>query len=318
MGIVSIEKEAKKFFHKKNLVYIVITLIILTLLLIAFLQFIHLDNTIQPKAAIIDQLGSSLLNENIRYPNQTFIKTAKQLLYKKFSIVDYYSDNTTLNEYRTLASRGYKLIIWRAHSALDLDLKFAAISTSEKYDSKKYSAYITNGQLTVCNISRYFYFGITPKFVKEVMDGKFEDTVIILMSCNGLKQDYNKTAKAFKEKGVKAFISWDGWILPRDNDNSIELLLKYLIVENWTIGKAVDEIPTKSSEFGPAKLRYYPPTLEVKNYVIPNYKETNLTSKIWLNIVVISKKRGRLVNLIDATFILTVTRRQYLRAPSYN
>jgi|Deesub1362A_J573_1020465.scaffolds.fasta_scaffold01075_7 hypothetical protein len=317
MEIVSVEEKAKKFFHKKNLVYIIITLIFLTLFLITFFQFIYPENTIQPKAAIIDQLGSSLLDEAIRYSNQTFINTTKQLLSKKFSTIDYYSDNATVEEYKNLASKGYKFIIWRAHSALDKQ-KFISISTSEEYKAKKYSTYMENGQLSICNVSGHFYFGITPKFLNEIMSGNFEDTVIILMSCNGLKQGYHKTAKAFKEKGVKALISWDSWIDPRDNDNSIELLLKYLIIKNWTIGKAVDEIPTKSSEFGPVKLRYYPTTLEVKNYVIPNYKETNLTSKIWLNTIVISKKRGRLANLIDTISILTVIRRRCLGTPSYN
>ena len=38
------------------------------------------------------------------------------------------------------------------------------------------------------------------------MSGRFEDTVIILMSCNGLKQGYYETAKAFIEKGAKVLI----------------------------------------------------------------------------------------------------------------
>jgi competence protein ComGC len=279
------KKETENIFLKRNLAYTLVIVIIVILLII--IVFRHTYPTIPtPKAAIIDQLGSPLLEEAIRYKNQTFITITKRLLYKKFSIVDYYSDNATLEEYKNLANKGYKLIIWRTHSALDRDQKFVAISISEKYKPEKYPTYVNNGQLGRCNISGYYYFGITPKFVKEIMSGHFEDTVIILMSCNGLRENYYQTAKAFKEKGVKAFISWDDWILPEDNDNSIELLLRYLIIENWTIGKAVDEIPRSDSVVGSAMLRYYPTTFEVKNYVIPNYKEANLPSSSWLNILV--------------------------------
>ena len=303
MRMTKENENAEKLFRKRNLVYMTIIVLIILILIVAIFWQIYPNNTSKPKAAVIDQLGSSLLNEAVRYENQTFIQTAKQLLYEKFSIVDYYSNNATVDEYKNLASRGYKLIVWRAHSALDIDLKFIAISTSEKYNSKKYHTYLNNGQLTVCNISGYLYFGITPKFVEEIMNGKFEDTVIIFMSCNGLKPGYCQTAEAFRVKGVKVFLSWDGWIHPRDNDNSIELLLKYLIIENRTIGEAVNNIPISSSEFGLAKLSYYPTTSEAEGYIIPDYRETNLTGNTWFIVRVIDGENFKLANLSDALLV---------------
>lgn len=272
------------------------SLVMLLILTIIFLHF-HPNNVIHPKAAIIDQLGSSLLEKPIRYPNQTFLETARKLLYKKFSTVDYYSDNATVDEYKNIASKGYKLIIWRAHSALNLDPKFIAISTVERYNSKKYYEYMANGQLTLCNLSGYLYFGITPQFITEVMNGRFDDTVIILMSCNGLKKGYHETAETFKEKGVKAVISWDGWIHPRDNDNSIILLLNYLLADNRTIGTAVNEVPERVSEFGWTRLYYYPTTSDVENYIIPNYRENKSTSTAYLIIRFIAKEEY--LNLIN-------------------
>jgi len=266
--------ETKKFAQNKRLVYVTIAIIAIIILASIFF-YIYPTQPSQPKAAIIDQLSSSQLADSIRYPNQTFVNTAKQLLYKRFSIVDYYSDNATVEQYKGLSSQDYKLIIWRAHSALDLNSKYIAISTSDKYGSKNYDQYLENGQLTLCNITGYLYFGITPKFVEEFMSGRFEDTVIILMSCNGLKQEYYKTAETFEEKGVKVFISWDGWILPSDNDNAITLLLQYLIDENNTIHDAVHKIPTYSSPYGPSQLLYHPSTNDVSNYRIPDYKQSN-------------------------------------------
>jgi len=231
----------------------------------------------QPKAAIIDELSSSQLSSMSRRQNQTFITTAQELLHERFSEVDYYSDNATVDNYKTLASSGYKLIIWRAHSALNLNSKYIAISSSERFGSKNYDQY-SNDQLTLCNITDdpYLYFAITPKFIEESMDGKFEDTVIILMSCNGLKPEYGKTAEAFIQKGAKIFVSWDNWIESSDNDNAITLLLQHLIVQNKTIGEAVREAGGPyPSIYGPSELVYYPPT-DVANYRIPDYRKDNV------------------------------------------
>ena len=269
--------ETKKFVQNKRLTYAAIAIITIIILASIFF-YIHPNQPSQPKAAIIDQLSSSLLAEPIRHRNQTFINTTKELLYKRFSIIDYYSDNATVEQYKRLSSQNYKLIIWRAHSALDLNSKYIAISTSDKYGSKNYDQYLENGQLTLCNITGYLYFGITPKFVEELMSGRFKDTVIIFMSCNGLKQEYYITAETFIEKGVRVFISWDGWILPSDSDNGITLLLQYLINENNTIYNAVHKIPTYSSPYGPpSRLLYHPSTNDVSNYQIPNYRQSNTT-----------------------------------------
>jgi len=278
MKVKNKQGENKNFSHNKRLVYITIA-IMTVLILTGFFLYYYPNQPSQPKAAIIDQLSSSQLTETSRFPNQTFIETAKEMLYERFPEVDYYSDNATVDQYRSLPSLGYRLIIWRVHSALDLNGEFVAICSSEKHIPGKYEQYSAD-QLTLCNISGdpNFYFAITPKFVEECMSGKFEDTVIIFMSCNGLKQGYTKTADTFVEKGAKAWISWNGWIDASDNDHAITLLLDYLIDKNNTISEAVHKIPSYfSTIYGPSKLDYYPRP-EVANYRIPNYKEANIAS----------------------------------------
>jgi len=278
MKVKNEQGESKIFSHNKRLVYITIA-IMAVLILTGFFLYYYPNQPRRPKAAIIDQLSSSQLTETSRFPNQTFVETAKELLYTHFPEVDYYSDNATVDQYESLSSSSYKLIVWRAHSALNLENKYIAISSSEKYDSAKYNQYSAD-QLTLCNITGdpNLYFAITPKFVEECMSGRFEDTVIIFMSCNGLKQGYTKTAEAFVEKGVKAFISWDGWIGSSDNDDAITLLLDYLISKNNTISEAVYKIRSYFSPFyGPSALDYYPRP-EVADYRIPNYKEANIAS----------------------------------------
>lgn len=278
------KEEPKKPIHNMTLISVAIA-ILAVLVLAAYFSGLYPNQQSQPKAAIIDQLSSSTLTSHSRYVNQTFIDVAKGLLYTHFSEVDYYSENATVDNYENLPASGYKLIIWRAHSALDLESKLIAISTSETYASFSGDHdEFANGRLTLCNITDdpRLYVAITPKFIAEAMNGEFHDTVIILMNCNGLREGYAKTAEAFEEKGAKAFISWDGWIENPNNDQAATLLLKYLISENNTIQQAVDKIPQQQSMLGPSKLRFFPTSNETADYRIPSYNEKTATSNAWL------------------------------------
>ncbi|MGA9388351.1 MAG: hypothetical protein WBV70_05970 [Candidatus Bathyarchaeia archaeon] len=286
------KSETEKSASRRKLVYAtVVVIVILVSTMALFNSYLHPDS--QAKAAIIDQLSSSKLSTISRHQNQTFIAEAQDLLQTRFAEVDYYSDNATVDNYRILPSLGYKLIIWRAHTALDLNSKYIAISTSERYGSKSYDQY-SNDQLTLCNITDdpRLYFAITPKFIEECMDGRFKDTVIILMSCNGLKSGYGKTAEALVQKGAKILVSWNDWIDSSDNDDAITLFLQRLIVQNSTIGEAVAQAPKyDSSLYGPngTKLDYYPHN-EVAGYRIPDYRENNMTTSAGLALSPINRK----------------------------
>jgi hypothetical protein len=282
------------------LFYLVIAVVII-LVPIVYFYSASLTEPTPPKAAIIDQLGSSKLAASVRFENRTFVEVAKELLHGRFSVVDYYSDNATVEQYKELASRGYKLIVWRAHSALDLKSKYVAISATDKYRSDYYDAYLDNEQLTLCNITgdsdlSKMYLGITPKFVKEVMNGRFEDTTIILMSCNGLRNGYYGTAHAFEEKGVRVFISWDEWVDFENNDRATSLLLRYLLSENDTVNVATGRIPAYQSESGATvQLRYDPGN--AADYQIPCYKQNGDTCASMSGALVVlekAKKRSAL------------------------
>ena len=241
------------------------------------------------KAAIVDQLSSSRLTNSSRYENETFITLTRNLLTQRFSEIDYYSDNATIDNYRRLSSSGYKLIIWRAHSALNNESMYIAICSSEEYYGQDYDR-----RLTLCNITGdpRLYLAITSDFVRDSMYGRFEDTVVVFMSCNGLKQDYNKTAQAFSEKGVKAFVSWDGWIGSADNDHAMALLLSYLISENNTISEAVGRIPVYDSPlYGPSRLRYYPAVAADRR--IPDYRQGSTGLRAGLSAVPATRKNSR-------------------------
>ncbi len=267
--------ENTRLTDKKTIIYAALIIIVIIVPTVFVLQILT-SRPSKPKAAIVDQLSSSRLSSTSQFPNQSFIDLATGLLRQRFDTVDYYSDNASVENYRQLPSRGYKVIIWRAHSALDLDSKYVAISTSERELQTSHEQYMENGQLTLCQITSdpYNYYAINPKFIREVMNGKFEDTLIILMSCNGLKTEYNETAAAFQDKGAKVLISWDGWISSADNDDATAHLLNYMIAENDTVSDAVSKIPEYSSpEFGQSALRYSPMVPAAGNHHILDYRE---------------------------------------------
>lgn len=288
------KEETSKSDFNKPLTYVTVAVVIV--IIIAGTFFLLLSNpSSQPKAALIDALSGSQLSEISRRVNETFVETAKEQLYKRFSNVDYYSDNATVDEYARLASKGYKMIIWRAHSAVDPN-HYVAISSSEKNAPGKYEQYSTS-QLKLCNITGdpTLYFAITPDFVKECMDGKFEETIVIFMSCNGLNPEYLKTAEAFINKGVKAFISWTGWIDSSDNDHEIALLLDYLISQSNTIYEAVNKTTRYNDPlYGWSKLDYYPKESQVADYRIPDYRQNNIGSNCAKFAVIIASRKKRL------------------------
>lgn len=267
--------ENTRLTDKKTIIYAALIIIVIIVPTVFVLQILT-SRPRKPKAAIVDQLSSSRLSSTSQFPNQSFIALATGLLRQRFDTVDYYSDNASVENYRQLPSRGYKVIIWRAHSALDLDSKYVAISTSERELQTSHEQYMQNHQLTLCQITSdpYNYYAINPKFIREVMNGKFEDTLIIMMSCNGLKSEYTETAAAFQDKGAKVLISWDGWIGSADNDDATAHLLNYMIAENDTVSDAVSKIPEYSSpEFGQSALRYYPMVPAAGNHHILDYRE---------------------------------------------
>lgn len=198
----------------------------------------------QLKAAIVDQLS-------LTYPNQTFIQTATNTLKQAGYTVDYYSgEKVTVEFYRNLPTQGYKLIILRVHStaALRSGTNYIETSvmlfTSEPVSTAKY----IYDQLTDRLVRVFYlpyaegdpsYFGITANFVREGMNGKFENTLIITMGCEGLTNAL--MAKAFLDRGAKAYIGWNGPVSASFTDETTICLLQHLIIKKQTTDKALEE-----------------------------------------------------------------------------
>jgi len=212
-----------------------------------------------PKAAIVDQLS-------VTVPNPSFAETARGLLEQAGYTVDYFpSEDVTVDFYRDLPTRGYDLIVLRAHSALtklgDKETDDVSLYTNEPYDKTKYLSEQQNQRLS---IGAYYsgwpgeYFAVTPVFVRSSMKGEFDGATIIMMGCYGLTSDM--MAEALVRRGAKAVVSWNGLVSAPYTDQVTESLLRHLVVDGLTIEEATER---SVAEVGPdpsygSKLVVYP------------------------------------------------------------
>jgi hypothetical protein len=227
------------------------------------LQFKPENANSQFKAVIVDHLS-------LTFPNQNFMETVADLLVNAGYTVDYFSgEKVTVEFYRSLPTRGYDIAVLRVHSAVAFGAHEVDLFTSEPYSERKYVYEQLTDQVSqaIIQMSSVNTFGITSKFVRLSMKGKFNNSVIIMMGCNGLT--YTDMAEAFVNKGAKAYIGWNASVTTNRTDTATISLLQHLIVQKETVKRAVENTmkevgpdPTHNSVLG-----YYP--VKSGDYVIP-------------------------------------------------
>lgn len=234
------------------------------------------------KAAIIDQLSSLE-----KFRNATFVETASNTLTTAGYQVTYYKGSgVTVDFYRALPQNGFKILIFRVHSALyngtEGPLDFF---TSEPYDHNAHVDDQIAGRLDIAMYSatdENRYFGILSGFVADAMWGNFQNATIILMGCNGLDGQLRSQAmlQALVRKGAGAVIGWNASVSVNHTDIATERLLHHLFVENQTVKDAITATNNEVEPDTLAKneLRYYP--LYVGDYKIPRGPSKSVATKM--------------------------------------
>jgi len=216
-------------------------------------------------AAIVDQLS-------LTQPNQDFVASATNILEQAGYRVDYFpGEEVTVHFYRDLPTHDYGLIILRVHAGIseETDLitgektkrEYVSLFTSEPYRKGKYP------QEEIGRLGKAEYyegapplFGIGPDFITHSMRDSFDETLIIMMGCDGLRSQ--TTAQAFLDKGASAFVSWSRTVSASHTDTATERLLRKLLIDGLPVGDAVAQT---AAEVGPdpvygARLRVLPET----------------------------------------------------------
>lgn len=188
-----------------------------------------------PRAAIVDHLSSSS-------PNPGFVAACTTLMRRAGYDVDYYkSEDVTVDFYRRLPAYGYKLIVLRVHSAYIPKYLSLAMFTSEPYSKQKYVYEQLRNRVASGYIEPYQegdprFLVITDKFVRHSMEGAFDDTVMVMMGCTGIKKC---AATAFVEKGARVYVGWNGPVSAGHTDRATLQFLKHFLTEKQTIAEAV-------------------------------------------------------------------------------
>jgi len=210
------------------------------------------------RAVIVDQLSS--LRENEEF----IANVTKELEDYGFEVDLYQRGNITVEFYRQLPTRGYKLIIFRAHSGLLAEDEEIVVQTTlftnEEYSWLKHYAEQLDDRLVMARVGEGYpmVFGIPPKFISESMEGTFDGAVVIMMGCSGLF--LRDLAEAFVDKGASVYVGWNGSVELYYVDEATPYLVRQLCSGNATVKEAVD---STMDIIGPdpehkAGLEYYP------------------------------------------------------------
>jgi len=212
-----------------------------------------------PRAAIVDQLS-------LTQPSPTFVETVTDLLKQAGYAVDYVpGEQVTVEFFRKFPVQPYEVIILRVHSALgresDRPADWVTLFTADSYRDTWYVEEQKTRRLS--KVSYYEdgppYFGIMPDFVRSSMKGKLQDSIILMMGCDGLAT--GSIAEALVERGARAVVSWSGLVSADHTDATMEQLVRHLVSEGLPLREATDKT---AAEVGPdpaygSVLRLYPP-----------------------------------------------------------
>ncbi|MGB6872792.1 MAG: hypothetical protein WBE46_01385 [Dehalococcoidia bacterium] len=216
------------------------------------------DNGGKLKAAIVDQLSSFRENEDF------ITEVTSELEDYGFEVDLYQGNNITVDFYRGLSGRGYKLIVFRSHSGIlegeEQTYYKTTLFTNEEFDWKKHQLDVLDDRLFMASIAEGYpwVFSISQKFISKSMTKEFDDTVIIMMGCSGIY--LTDLAEAFVDKGASAYLAWDASVDLHYVDEATPYLIGQLCSEKATIKEAVD---STMDVIGPdpkyeAELKYYP------------------------------------------------------------
>ena len=197
-------------------------------------------------AAIIDHLSDS-------YPNEAFLEEARGTLEGAGIKSRYYPhEAVTVDLYRSLPGlsgsdrEAPDLLLLRVHSAVSKVSGLLVFFTSEPFDFIKARTIHMPGffarppRLETARLQDRsdLFIAVTPSFFRNLERG-FDETVIIIMGCNGLDPSHQEMARALIEKGALVCIGWDDLVATHQTDRATLLLLEKMLVEKMDVRGAV-------------------------------------------------------------------------------
>ena len=137
-------------------------------------------------------------------------------------------------------------------SVLDVSADLSELTNSNK---TRIEIDVTSSFQVVDDSNPYFLIG--SKYVDEIMEGRFHDTVLVLGGCSTLSSP--TLAKSLINRGASSVIGWDSLVGSVSNDNTMLKFLENHLINEMEIKNAVqlamNQVP-KGSKYN-ANFSYY-------------------------------------------------------------
>jgi hypothetical protein len=207
-----------------------------------------------PRAVLVDALYDAS-------PNQLFTASLNRTLRDAgFEFCVFRGQEVTVDFLKRLEG-GFSLVILRMHSALSKDGELF-LFTAESYSSDKYveeqsfrlvkKAYATESSQPV--------FAVNWGFVKRLMAGKFNGSLVVTMGCESTC-DSLMIHEVIVGQGAVGYVGWNGSVLLSHSDEATSCLVEDLYESKLPLRGAIDKVNEK---MGPdategATLEYFVP-----------------------------------------------------------
>jgi len=178
-------------------------------------------------------------------PNQLFTASLNRTLRDAgFEFCVYRGQEVTVDFLKRLEG-GFRLVILRMHSALSKDGELF-LFTGEPYSSDKYveeqsfrlvkKAYATESSQPV--------FAVNWGFVKRLMAGKFNGSLVVAMGCESTC-DSLMIHEVIVGQGADGYVGWNGSVLLSHSDEATSCLVEDLYVGKLPLREAIDKVNEK-------------------------------------------------------------------------
>ena len=266
----------KKFGRSQKIIIISLVAVAFSFILTSSMQENFSENETYsydgpPRAAIIDQLHDDI--PSVYFQD----KAAELLETGGYEVELFTTKELTVDFYKKLPSMNYELIVFRTHAIgndkPDDSLKEPVrLFTGEKYRDDKYITEQLSGQIgkgapymssvldvsvdlselnssnntsvefdvtqsseVVDNSNPYFLIG--SRYVDELMEGRFHDTILVLGGCSTLSSP--TLANSLIKKGASSVIGWDALVGSVNNDRVMLAFLENYLINDMEIEDSV-------------------------------------------------------------------------------
>lgn len=205
------KKKVKKRYPKTLIFTLVIILSIIVSGVIYYLLIISSPQSSQIKPTVLKAAIIDGLSEDV--PNPKLVSEMRRILESAgYTVTVFNGSNVNVELFKKLPTMGFSLIIMRLHGGRiqqPIGLFIGSGLFAEPFNENKYTYEYLSGYFLkgVAYIGGKEYFVITPHYVSEKFEGKFPNSIVIVLSCYSMWDQV--LASAFIERGASVFVGID-------------------------------------------------------------------------------------------------------------